>query len=238
MITIGKKTWKVLSVIAIVLIALTLLQTQTRAVLAAVFISVITFLLINKRNLQLKHILILFSSFIFSIVVGYSIMQYTDRLEAFKGEIEKTFEFSATSRYKLYTSTLQLMAEQPILGVGPGNWKIDVWEYGLYEGTLGKSFAQRPHNDFLWVFAEGGFIAGIAYILLFLILLRDSYYLHKNRKEEDGIFYSLLFSCFLGFGFISLVDFPMERFSHNIIFFVLASFVIAGRIKEVKTISL
>ena len=85
------------------------------------------------------------------------------------------------------------------------------------------------------MFAEGGFISGLAYILLFLILLRDSYYLHKNRKKEDGIFYSLLFSCFLGYGFISLVDFPMERFSHNIIFFVLASFIISGRIKEVKS---
>ena len=82
------------------------------------------------------------------------------------------------------------------------------------------------------MFAEGGLIAGIAYILLFLILLRDSYYLHKNRKKEDGIFYSLLFSCFLGYGFISLVDFPMERFSHNIIFFVLASIIISGRLKQ------
>ena len=191
-VTSGKKIWKVLSAIAIVLIALTFLQTQTRAVLAAVFISIITFLLINKRNLQLKHILILFSSFVFTIIVGYSIMQYTDRLEAFKGEIEKTFEFSVTPRYKLYKSTLQLMDDQPMLGVGPGNWKIDVWKYGLYFNSWGKSFAQRPHNDFLWVFAEGGVFAGLSYILIFLILLRDSYLLHKNRKEEDGIIYSLL----------------------------------------------
>jgi tetratricopeptide (TPR) repeat protein len=162
-------------------------------------------------------------------------MKYTNRYDAFAGEISKSLEFKSSSRYKLYDSSLQLIVEHPVFGVGPGNWKIDVWEYGLYEGTLGKSFAQRPHNDFLWVFAEGGILAGIAYVLLFLILLRDSYYLHKNRKEKDGIFYSLLFSCFLGFGFISLVDFPMERFSHNIIFFVLASFVIAGRIKEIKT---
>ena len=234
-ITLGKKTWKVLSVIAIVLIAFTFLQTQTRAVLAAVSISSITFLLINKRNIRLKHLLILLSSFVFTIIIGYSIMKYTDRLEAFKGEIEKTFEFSATSRYKLYKSTLQLITDNPILGVGPGNWKVEVWQYGLYFESWGKSFAQRPHNDFLWVFAEGGIFAGLSYILIFLILLRDSYYLHKNRTEEDGIFYSLLFSCFLGFGFISFVDFPLERFSHNIIFFTLASFVIAGKIKTAKT---
>ena len=162
-------------------------------------------------------------------------MKYTDRLEAFKGEIEKTFEFSATSRYKLYKSTFQLITDNPILGVGPGNWKVEVWQYGLYFESWGKSFAQRPHNDFLWVFAEGGIFAGLSYILIFLILLRDSYYLHKNRTEEDGIIYSLLFATVMGFGFISLVDFPMERFSHNIIFFTLASFIIAGKIKATKT---
>ncbi len=110
-----------------------------------------------------------------------------------------------------------------------GNWKIDIWKYGLYVDALGDSFAQRPHNDFLWVFAEGGFIAGLSYILLFLILLRDSYFLYRNR-QEDSLFYALLFSCFLGYTFISLLDFPMERISHNIIFFLLASFVIAGRL--------
>jgi len=82
------------------------------------------------------------------------------------------------------------------------------------------------------VFSEGGFIAGLSYILIFLILLRDSYYLHKNRTEEDGIIHSLLFATVMGFGFISLVDFPMERFSHNIIFFVLAAIIIASRLKQ------
>jgi len=232
-ITTGKKIWKALGLIAVVLIALTFLQTQTRAVFVAVFISIITFLLINKRNIQLKHIILLFSSAIFATIIGYSVLQYANRLDRFKTEFSGILtDASVQSRYKLYTSTLQLMAEHPIWGVGPGNWKIEVWRYGLYFDSWGKSFAQRPHNDFLWVFAEGGVFAGLSYILIFLILLRDSYLLHKNRKEEDGIIYSLLFATVMGFGFISLVDFPMERFSHNIIFFVLAAIIIAGRLKQ------
>ena len=234
-LTIGKRIFKILSGLSILLILITLLQTQTRAVLFAVGIFSISLLLLNKTNLHKKHFIGVLLGAVLLFGSGYAIMKYTNRYEAFVGEINRTLDFTSSSRYKLYNSSLKLIAEQPIFGVGPGNWKIDIWEYGLYIGSLGISFAQRPHNDFLWVFSEGGFIAGIAYLLLFIILLKDSYYLHKNRKEKDGIFYSLLFSCFLGFGFISLVDFPMERFSHNIIFFVLASFVIAGRIKEVKT---
>ena len=232
-ITTCKKTWKVLAFIAIVLIAFTFLQTQTRAVFVAILISMTTFLLINKRNIQLKHIILLFSSLIFATIIGYSVLQYFNRLERFKTEFSEILtDASVQSRYKLYKSTLQLMVEHPILGVGPGNWKVEVWQYGLYFDSWGKSFAQRPHNDFLWVFAEGGIFAGLSYILIFLILLRDSYYLHKNRTEEDGIIHSLLLATIMGFGFISLVDFPMERFSHNIIFFVLAAIIIAGRVKQ------
>ncbi|MDG1136606.1 MAG: O-antigen ligase family protein, partial [Bacteroidales bacterium] len=217
------------------LILITLFQTQTRAVLFALGIFSSSLILLNKQKIHKSHFVVLLVGIIFILASGYAIMKYTNRYNSFIDEVNKTLDFTSSPRYKLYKSSLQLIGNHPIFGVGPGNWCIDVWEYGLYEGTVGKSFAQRPHNDFLWVFAEGGIIAGLSYILLFLILLRDSYLLHKNRKEEDGIFYSLLCSCFLGFSFISLFDFPMERFSHNIIFFVLASFVIAGRIKEVKT---
>ena len=235
-LTIGSRALKILSCLAILLILMTFFQTQTRAVSVAIVIFITTFLLINNRVLKLKHIIILFSSLVFALIIGYYVLYYFNSLERFKVEFNGILtDTSIQARYKLYDSSLKLIAEHPIFGVGPGNWKIDVWEYGLYEGSFGRSFAQRPHNDFLWVFSEGGFAAGIAYILLFLILLRDSYYLHTNRKEKGDIFYSLLFSCFLGFGFISLVDFPMERISHNIIFFTLASFIIAGKIKATKT---
>ena len=179
----------------------------------------------------------LFIGIVLFLGSGYAIMKLTNRYDAFLAEINRTIDFTPEARYKLYNSSLQLIADHPFFGVGPGNWKTVIWEYDLYKGSLGTAFAQRPHNDFLWVFAEGGIFAGISYILLFLILLRDSYLLHKNSKDEDRILYSLLFSCFLGYGFISFFDFPMERFSHNIIFFVLASFVIAKKIKETKTIT-
>jgi len=235
--TIGKKPYKTLSLIAMLLILITLFQTQTRAVLFAVGIFIVSLFSLNKTKLNKTH----FISFIIGATLllcsGYGIMKYTNRYDAFVGELNKTLDFTSSARYMLYRSSLELIAEHPVFGVGPGNWSVDVWNYGLYidsYASTGKAFAQRPHNDFLWVFAEAGFFAGIAYLLLFLILLKDSYYLHKNRTEETGILYSLLFSCFLGFGFISLVDFPLERFSHNIIFFVLASFIISARVQDTK----
>jgi O-antigen ligase len=230
-IIIGKKTWKYLAAISVFLILLTFIQTQSRGVLAAVIIFGLSFLFLHQNRIKIKHLKIIIASFIMMTLVAYVSLNYTNRLNPFKLELQKTLDFSSTSRYDLYASTLKLIAANPIVGVGPGNWRIAVSEYDLYEESVGKSFAQRPHNDFLWVFAEGGIIAGISYLLIFLLLLRDSYFLHKKNRGRDGVIYSLLFSSILGYGFISLVDFPMERLSHNIIFFLLASIITSSRIK-------
>lgn len=229
---IGKRVFKILSGLAILLILITFFQTQTRAVLFALGIFSVSLFLLNKANLNKKHFIGILVGAVLLLGTDYAIMSYTNRDNPFILEINKALDFTSSQRYKLYKSSLRLIVDHPIFGVGPGNWKIDICQYNLYNAALGNSFAQRPHNDFLWVFSEGGLIAGISYILIFLILLRDSFLLHKNRNEEDGIIYSLLFATVMGYAFISLVDFPMERFSHNIIFFVLAAIIISSRIKQ------
>ena len=230
-IIIGEKKWKYLAGIAVFLMLLTFIQTQSRGVLVAVMIFGLSFLFLHQNRIRIKHLKIIIASFIMIAFVAYVSLNYTNRFKPFKLELQKTLDFSSTSRYDLYASTLKLIAANPFVGVGPGNWRVAVSEHDLYAESVGKSFAQRPHNDFLWVLAEGGIVAGISYLLIFLFLLRDSYFLHKKKRGRDGVIYSLLFSSILGYGFISLVDFPMERLSHNIIFFLLASIITSSRIK-------
>ena len=231
---IKKNIWRFLSLLSIFLIFLVLIQTQTRAVFAASFISIISYIIIRRKNITFRKVIFSLSFLIFLLSLSYIVIKKTDRVDALKSEIKKTFEFSTTSRYKLYSSTLKLINDNPFIGVGPGNWKISVWQYGLYFDSFGKSFAQRPHNDFLWIFAQGGFIAGISYILLFIILLRDSYSIYKRKSGEEAVFFGLIFSVILGYGFISLVDFPVERISHIVIFLILASIVVSEKIREEK----
>ena len=225
-----EKIHKILSVLAVLLILLILFQTQTRAVLFSIFIFFISYLLININIINKKRILIILISLSSLLAVGFITMKVTKRYDAFVGEINRTLDFKSSSRYKLYDNSLQLIKDHPIIGVGPGNWKIDIWQYGLYAGTWGTSFAQRPHNDFLWVFAEGGLFAGISYILLFIILLRDSYILHRDRNDKKDPLYGILFSAIIAYAFISLVDFPLERIAHNIVFFIIAAIIISARV--------
>jgi tetratricopeptide (TPR) repeat protein len=218
---------KILSVLSLCLAIIIFFQTQSRALLGAVIISSIIYLLITKISISDVKKIFAFTLALF--ISAYAFLFSLDRLEVFKKEITKSIDFSSSQRFSLYKSSINLIADNFILGVGPGNWRIKIWEYGLYNNTFGDSFAQRPHNDFLWFFSEGGFVAGFSYILLFLILLKDSFWLFKNSK--NFIFFKLLFCMFMGYGFISMFDFPFERISHLIIFFVFVSIIISSKIK-------
>jgi len=218
---------KILSVLSLCLAIIIFFQTQSRAVLGAIIISSIIYLFITKISITNVKKIFVFTLALF--ISAYAFLFSLDRLEVFKKEITKSIDFSSSQRFSLYKSSINLIADNFIFGVGPGNWRIKIWEYGLYNNTFGNSFAQRPHNDFLWIFSEGGFIAGLSYILLFLILLKDSFWLFNN--SNNPVFFKLLFCMFIGYGFISMFDFPFERISHLIIFFVFVSIIISSKIK-------
>ena len=218
---------KTLSVISLCFATVIFFQTQSRAVIGAIMISLFTFIFLD--SISINRLRKFFAYFIFLIISGYIFLFSLNRLDVFNKEITKTVDFSSSQRFSLYYSSIDLISDNFIFGVGPGNWPIRIWEYALYNNTFGDSFAQRPHNDFLWFFAEGGFLAGISYILIFLILLKDSYWLIKNHK--DSYLFKLLFSTILGYGFISFFDFPFERISHVIVFFLFTSIIIVSKLK-------
>ena len=202
-------------------------QTQSRAVIGALLISSISYLLFSKISKKKLFQSIKYISLI--VILGFLFLNSINRIDSFKKEITKNIDFTTSQRFSLYKSSVKLISDNLIFGVGPANWRIKIWEYGLYNNTFGDSFAQRPHNDFLWFFSEGGLVAGISYMLLFLILLRDSFWLSRNHK--NSFFYKLLFVTILGYSFISLFDFPFERISHCIIFFFIASIIISCKIQ-------
>tara|TARA_B100000767_G_scaffold221495_1_gene209993 strand:+ start:626 stop:2209 length:1584 start_codon:yes stop_codon:yes gene_type:complete len=219
---------KTLSIISLCLATIIFFQTQTRAVLGAIIISSIIFIFLSNNSINNLKKFFIYS--VFFLISGYVFLSSLDRLDVFKKEITKSIDFTSSQRFSLYKSSINLINDNFIFGVGPGNWRIKIWEYGLYNNTFGDSFAQRPHNDFLWIFSEGGFIAGISYILLFLILLKDSFWLYKN--SNNPIFFKLLFCMLIGYGLISMFDFPFERISHLIVFFFLASIISSYKLKN------
>jgi O-antigen ligase/Tfp pilus assembly protein PilF len=232
--TISNKFFKNLCVVTILLFILSLVLSQTRSVFVAIFVFVFVMMLFNRSLLKKKHYIYIFLSVILFLGTSFLLLKQFNRYDVFIQKMEKLINFSELGRYKLYNSTFQMIKDKPIIGVGAGNWKVAVWKYGLYKDRMGNSFAQRPHNDFLWTWSEGGILAMISYLLLFLIILRESYLRYIISEGKERFLYSLLFSVTVGYSIISFFDFPMERVPHNILFLIISSVVLSKGIKSVK----
>lgn len=137
------------------------------------------------------------------------------------------------ARFKLNTQTLLMVKDEPLKGVGTGNWRLFLPKYGLE--MFGKPFQdgishyQRPHNEFLTAFSELGIFGGFSWLIFWLTLFFYAY--RKAIKDDESDYYIRLMSFFIGFWIISFLDFPLERIEHNVLFFTC---IAALLVKEVK----
>jgi len=59
-------------------------------------------------------------------------------------------------------ATIEMVKDNPVIGVGAGNWMINYpVYYAQYQGLEFKNW-RRPHNDYIWILAEKGFLGLIS----------------------------------------------------------------------------
>lgn len=78
-------------------------------------------------------------------------------------------------RLVLWHRTLEMIANQPIIGVGPGHWRVVYPAYA--EGDMIDSQAApiRPHNDLLAIGSESGIVALGLFLLIGFLIGRDGW---------------------------------------------------------------
>lgn len=151
-------------------------------------------------------------------------------------------------RLFFWQNSLEMISDHPVLGVGAGNWRIQFPKYGLVsleEGGSeyklgdnvyqGATHIQRPHNDYLWVWAESGTLGLICFLGVFIVALwRLASNLRRAQTREDlAIELSLLFGlvAYLSFSF---TDFPLERTTHNILCMTLLALIFRKELQPAK----
>ena len=103
-------------------------------------------------------------------------------------------------RYYIFKNTINMIKDNPLLGVGPGNFYKEHLAYSnnmvrdhqelLYELSI--TPRGHAHNDLLHLFAIGGIFSFIAYLLFWFMNIR---FFLEAEDEKD----SILFSGFLVF---------------------------------------
>jgi len=205
------KAWRLTALITLSIVILEIVLLRTRGVwigfLAGVGSTVILQLL-SKQSAkgQLKAVGI--GTGIFTVLIL--------GLFLFGNQTEKILDRgNIDMRFRYWESCVEMVKEQPLTGIGAGNWKINFPKYGL-QGTNqsvmeGETNISRPHNDMLWVLSEMGIPAWIALAVFQLFLLFISV---KLLNHADGIKRDYAMASIFGlvaFAAYGIGEFPMER---------------------------
>ena len=139
----------------------------------------------------------------------------------FSGESALPGRLADGGRTRMWRLTGRLIADQPLLGVGAGNFMIRIQEYyGAADADLGELHTDnwiQPHNDFLWVWAEKG-IVGLA-VFLGIVWCGWRSIRAIVASPEAGVAGPMAVAALMALvaNFVgSCFDFPLERVSHQV----------------------
>jgi O-antigen ligase len=138
---------------------------------------------------------------------------------------------STEERGILWEKSREMIAERPLLGLGPAGWKYEILKKGLtaYTEDFAGRYFPAPHNDYLWLATESGLPAALAYVALLLWLFFCAMRRALSSAQNQARWRSLL----LGAGVvvwatISGFQFPLERIDHLIVLAAYMGLLLSG----------
>jgi tetratricopeptide (TPR) repeat protein len=224
-----KKGWKWASIIAFVLVLIMIVLLQTRSVWAGILLSVIAAVFIislipSKFGISVKTRNIVAITTLVVLIAGGTYIDIAGKKNpwSFIGKIRSIANPDAGNnvfRLKIWGLTTKMIADHPITGVGAGNWKIHSAEYyNQYDYNFEKDQLNwlRPHNDYLWVFAEKGifgflfFISIFAFAIVYILKI-----IFSDTGPEKRTLAMFLLSGLICYLTVSFFTFPLERINQQ-----------------------
>lgn len=176
-----------------------------------IFLSTMLFVFLNRRKSYFINLfLILISCTISFISYEYINEKNTSDIiiDRFSTVTDPASDDSVNERQNFYKIAIADIKNNPLLGVGLGNWKLTSIERAN-KFLAGYRIPYRVHNDFLEITAETGILGGICFIYFIFYPFLFSLKKTLNTKE-----FKLSFLIFLIVGVYildSLLNFPMHR---------------------------
>jgi len=157
---------------------------------------------------------------------------YSNEKEVIPTDVSiKVVSRTSSGRFSLWKLAIDNFKENPILGVGYGNYKAvgKKTHYINYANSRG-AFAnpRRAHSDFLEKLAETGVVGFLFYVSLFIAPFL--WFIGLVRREKDfkkQFLYVTIFSVAVGYTLDAMLNFPIERAPIQLFFILAVVFLLA-----------
>jgi len=148
--------------------------------------------------------------------------------------IEKMGERSSlASRTMIWKSAGLMVKNNPLFGIGPGNFQNKYLEYQKYFPPYLEWSAPQPHNLFLAFWLETGLLGLLGFILLLLQFFKDN----KKAIINNRLYGILCLALVLYFLFHGLIDTTYWRNDMALLFWIIVSlnlYLASGKAAENK----
>lgn len=193
------------------------------SVLVNCLLCIVFILFIKIKEYKPASLLPILVPVIFAIAIGSWILNNVNSSD--KNTVEKAtvttnspiiLDANANARLQFWQNAGVIIKQNPIVGVGLGNWKIESIPYEK-EILNNATISQHPHNDFLEIMAETGILNGLVYLCIFLILILIN--LKKIVHSEDTTSKTVAFIALLvllDYCIDAFLNFPLYRASMQI----------------------
>lgn len=213
-----KGNWRFISFRTGYLVMIFLAYVMTRSVVVAATVCfVLGFAIVMLKSVKQKRIFLL-TYLALGIIGGIVIILYPELVPDPPNSIKE--------RFGLWDNTLQLIQENPVYGVGVGNWQFHYTKFGvehLDKTAFYNINFRRPHNDFLGILAEAGIIGLLIFLALAFIITRKFV---KNISLPIDKLPIHLYCGLLGYMIISYFSFPKERILHLFFFAIILAILL------------
>ena len=233
-----KKSWNFLGLITIILLLAMIYFSQTRSawIAALIIMGFFGLSMILKSvspkwyfaTLSLMGILLVGALLSYNYFVQEN-YQFDSLKDVEPGSSSQKME-SANERLVTWQETLLMTQESPIMGVGLGNWKIEIprFNQGGTRIEYGEITRIRPHNIYLHTLSETGIFGFLLlYGPILFIFLKTLTILSNTTRDTQYIVVLIFFSLVAGIISDGMFSFPTERISHAIFLFISLGFLLA-----------
>ena len=180
-----------------------------------------------------NKILVLFIMFLSSYFFTSSIIKNDNPTNLIADRVSSisldTNDQSIGQRLRYYMLSTEIIKNNPITGIGIGNWKFKSIEYDA-KNIEEYRVPYHNHNDFLQVASEIGIIGFVCFISIFIIPIIGS--IQNILKSDRKLIYAIILGSLIVYSIDSMLNFPISRpISHVYFLFILVGYNSLNKLK-------
>lgn len=209
---------RVFTSICLIMSILAFVCLNTRGAWLAVFPVIFLYIVYSMRSLQAKAVAVCCIAACIAVGLAFS-SNFLHRVQSIT--IKTGQENSVTERYLMWESAFRMGLDNPIMGVGMGNY-TEKYQTEYISPLAKEPHLRTAHSNFFQFFAETGIVGLSAYCGLLLTFFAWSW---KQRKNSYAI---IFFLSTLSLALYSITDYTFEAFPAMRVYWLLMGVCGAG----------